>query len=73
VGLFAVIGDAAQVNGFALAGARVLPAENPDEVVRAWESLSDDTVVVLLTNEAAAALGETRAQPAQWLSVVMPT
>jgi vacuolar-type H+-ATPase subunit F/Vma7 len=73
VGLFAVIGDAAHVHGFALAGATVLPAEDPDEVVRAWESLSDDTVVVLLTNEAAAALGETRAQQARWLRVVMPT
>lgn len=73
MGLFAVIGGAAHVNGFALAGATVLPAEDPDEVVRAWESLSDDTVVVLLTDTALAALGETRTQQAQWLSVVMPT
>lgn len=54
----AVIGEATAVQGFALAGAVVCPAENQDEAAAAWRSLPPDIVVVVLTVRAASWLGE---------------
>jgi vacuolar-type H+-ATPase subunit F/Vma7 len=56
MGLLVVLGEAARVEGFALGGATVIPAEGPDAVRRAWESLPDDVAVVVLTGQAADAL-----------------
>jgi len=53
----AVIGEATVVQGFALAGAVVCPAESQDEARSAWRSLPPDIVVVVLTARAAAWLG----------------
>lgn len=55
-GTVAVLGEAALVEPYALAGARVLPAGTPDEVRAAWHASADDVLVVLLTPAAAAAL-----------------
>ena len=62
----AVIGEAVRVQGYALAGAVVYPAEDADQARAAWRSLSPDTAVVVLTARAAAWLGEpaTRWRPA---------
>ncbi|HEX6872252.1 MAG TPA: V-type ATP synthase subunit F [Micromonosporaceae bacterium] len=54
----AVIGAEAQIRGFALAGAVVLPADDPGQVRSAWQALPADVAVVLLTVSAAAALPE---------------
>jgi vacuolar-type H+-ATPase subunit F/Vma7 len=72
MGLLVVLGEKARVDGFALGGATVIPAESPDAVRRAWTSLPDDVTVVVLTHQAAGALGNDMTQRADVLSVVMP-
>ncbi len=51
-----VVGEPAVVAGYAMAGATVMPAEGPAEVRRAWEGLTPDTTLVILTTAAAAHL-----------------
>ena len=66
----AIIGAEAEIAGFGLAGATVLPAEEPEAVLATWRSLGDDVAVVILTSRAARALaGRTASWP---LTVVMP-
>jgi vacuolar-type H+-ATPase subunit F/Vma7 len=55
-GTVAVIGEEVLVRGFGLAGARVLPAEDPAAVRAAWQELPGEVVLVILTRPAAAAL-----------------
>jgi hypothetical protein len=52
-GTVAVIGEQPQVRGYALAGAVVLAADGADAVHRAWASLDDQTILVILTKNAA--------------------
>lgn len=52
----AVLGERAKVQGFALAGAMVLIAEDAEQARTAWESLGADVAVVVLTPLAAASL-----------------
>jgi len=54
----AVIGEEHRVDGYRLAGATVLVAEDADAVGRAWRALPEDADVVLLTALAAASLAE---------------
>ncbi|HEY7260219.1 MAG TPA: V-type ATP synthase subunit F [Trebonia sp.] len=68
----AVIGEGFRVQGFALAGALVRTAENKDEAVAAWRSLPPDVAVVVVTDRAAAWLGETPQPSRAALLVVMP-
>jgi vacuolar-type H+-ATPase subunit F/Vma7 len=56
MGRIVALGEAVRVGGFALGGATVLAAEDPDDVRRIWASLPDDVAVVLLTSDAASAL-----------------
>ncbi|WP_327048758.1 V-type ATP synthase subunit F [Microbispora sp. NBC_01189] len=74
VGTVAVIGEAVRVAGFGLAGARVLVAEDAEEVRTAWLSLGPGVAVVVLTPRAAKALGATGPGEASGgpLTVVMP-
>jgi vacuolar-type H+-ATPase subunit F/Vma7 len=67
----AVIGEGTAVQGFALAGAVVCPAENQDEAAAAWRSLPPDIAVVVLTARAAAWLGEMLQRRRGVLPVVM--
>ncbi len=67
----AAIGEAELVSGFALAGVEVHPAAGEDEVRLAWERLSDDVVLVVLTPAAASALPEDDAAKRR-LRVVLP-
>ena len=70
-GTVAVIGEQAQVRAYALAGAVVLAADGADAVHRAWASLDDQTILVILTKNAAAHLTEELA--ANWpLTAVIP-
>jgi vacuolar-type H+-ATPase subunit F/Vma7 len=55
MGGVAVIGEATLVRGFALAGAVVLAADDPEAVRAAWRGLPEDVSVVILTEAAAAA------------------
>jgi vacuolar-type H+-ATPase subunit F/Vma7 len=66
----AVIGEETRVQGFALAGALVCPATEPDSVRAAWAGLADDIAVVVLTPAAAEALDATPV--GDRLTVVMP-
>ncbi|MFG1749176.1 hypothetical protein [Streptosporangium sandarakinum] len=65
----AIIGEAVRVTGYGLAGALVLPAEDPGEVRAAWRGLGPDVAVAILTPRAAAALADADGGP---LRVVMP-
>lgn len=67
----AVIGEAVRVQGYALAGAVVYPAEDADQARAAWRSLPPDTAVVVLTARAAAWLSEAQRRDGV-LAVVMP-
>jgi hypothetical protein len=70
MGRVAALGEWARVEGFGLAGALVLGAEDPASVRAAWAGLDADVVLVVLTPEAAEALGDTTT--AGRLTVVMP-
>jgi hypothetical protein len=60
VGRIAVLGETPRVDGWALAGALVLPAAGADAVLEAWEGLAGDIEVVVLTPDADRILGERR-------------
>ena len=66
------IGAQQQVAGFALAGARVYPADSAEQARAAWRALPDTVAVVILTEAAADALGADRLAPQAPLTVVMP-
>ncbi|MFF5211097.1 V-type ATP synthase subunit F [Streptosporangium sp. NPDC000396] len=66
----AVIGEAARVAGFQLAGALMLLAEDAETARTAWRTLDPDVAVVILTPKAAIAIGEVSGGP---LTAVMPT
>jgi vacuolar-type H+-ATPase subunit F/Vma7 len=69
----AVVGEQLRVEGFSLAGAVVLAADDAAAVRSAWASLGPDVAVVVLTPRAAAALAaELDAGGATPLTVVMP-
>ena len=68
----AVIGAGPRVGGYALAGVRVIVAEEPAEVRAAWRDLPADVALVLLTDAAAAALAGDRGDRTLPLVVVMP-
>ena len=68
----AVIGEAVRTAGFALAGAVVLPAENPAEARAAWDALPADIAVLVLTPRAAGWLGEAPRSRRDVLLAVMP-
>lgn len=70
MGTVAVIGEEVRVRGFGLAGAQVLPAEAPEQVRAAWQELPDCVSLVILTDTAAAALGDL--DPGARLVAVMP-
>ena len=68
----AVIGEAVRVEGYALAGAVVYPAEDADQARTAWRTMPPDIAVVVLTARAAAWLGEAPQRRNGVLQVVMP-
>ncbi|MFE0517121.1 V-type ATP synthase subunit F [Streptomyces sp. NPDC058964] len=74
MGTVAAIGSRTGVCGLALAGVDVLVAEDPDTVRRTWRTLPGTVGLVILTAQAAEALGgEAMAPgPSRPLTVVMP-
>lgn len=73
MGVLVALGESALVEGFGLAGATVMCADDPDSVRRAWASLPDDVAVVLLTAEAAAVLSDSEPPRGELLTAVMPS
>ncbi|MGD0084753.1 MAG: hypothetical protein ABSD78_16405 [Acidimicrobiales bacterium] len=73
MGRVAVIGETVHVEGFALAGATVICTEDATGARDAWLTLADDTVLVVLTPMAAAAVGGIPASNDDVLTVVIPT
>ena len=71
VGRVAVLGTRVRVQGFALAGALVESSDDDTSTRAAWRALPADVSVVVLTPEAAAALGDLLPD-AHRLTVVMP-
>lgn len=53
-----MIGEPAMVDGYALAGAIVIPAEGPTETRRAWRDLPPEVSLVVLTESAASVLAD---------------
>ncbi len=68
----AVIGAPELVTGFALGGARVYPVTSADEARAAWRQLPSSVAVVLLSELAAAALGDATAARAAPLTMRLP-
>ena len=68
-----VVGESHLVEGFVLGGARVIPADRPEEVRRAWEQLPEEAICILTPNaaEVVSALADPGG-PSRRLSVVMP-
>ena len=71
MGAVVVIGESALVGGYALAGAIVMPADEPAEVSRAWQDLPPSVSLVILTAAAAQAVPD-ELRSAGPLSAVMP-
>lgn len=66
----AIIGERAKILGLGMTEAVVLPAEEPEAVLAAWQSLDADVDIVVLTTRAAHTLdGHTSSWP---LTAVMP-
>lgn len=61
-----VLGEDVHVRGFALAGAAVEVAEGQEEVTRAWEQLTKDAGLLVLTPAAAEILDD-RLEERPWL------
>jgi vacuolar-type H+-ATPase subunit F/Vma7 len=56
VSRIAALGRWTELAGYALAGVEVVDVRNPEAVRLAWDGLSDDVGIVLLTAEARRAL-----------------
>ncbi|KHL04217.1 V-type ATP synthase subunit F [Sinomonas humi] len=52
------LGESSALAGFAMAGVRVLAAEDSAEVRRRWADLPPETGLVILTNRAAEAVAD---------------
>lgn len=76
MGTVVALGEAVAVAGFALAGARVVVAETPEQVRRAWADLLEAGVaVVVLSDRAGVVLGaelDEPARPDRPLTAVLP-
>ena len=68
----AALGAAADVDGFALAGALVAVAEDDDDIDAQWDALPHDVVVLILTRRAADRLAGRVHERDRLLTVVMP-
>lgn len=66
------IGAQPLIAGFALAGVRTCPADDAAEVRAVWGTAAVRAAVVVLTPDAAAALGSDRTSVSAPLTVVMP-
>ena len=70
--VIAALGAPEILAGYELAGARLIPAKTDEDVRQAWSTLPEDTAVVLLTADAAAALAGHLDNDAAPLTVALP-
>jgi len=68
MGRIVAIGESVRVQALALAGVLVLPGDDPDQSRASWLGLPPDVDLVILTPEAAAAVGDGSGP----LRIVMP-
>ena len=68
----AVVGSAHRIQPLAVAGAESHAADTPDEVIAAWQGLGPDVAVLVLTAEAALALGRRVEDRRDLLVTVLP-
>jgi vacuolar-type H+-ATPase subunit F/Vma7 len=66
------LGETARVQGFAVAGALVFPADEQHDVSSAWDTLPADLGVLILTPAAARLLDARLDERPNLLAVVMP-
>lgn len=71
--LAAAIGDERRLAGYALAGVAVRPAGSREEVEAAFESLDEETALLVLTPEAHAVLGPVLAERDDLVWAVLPS
>ena len=67
----AAVGDPHRIQLLAIAGVDAHPAASDDEAIEAWRELTDDVAVLILTPEAARALGSRVAERRDLLVTVM--
>jgi len=67
----AAIGERERVRGFAFAGVRVSPADDPQSVRAAWQALPQDVALLILTPAARSALRSELEASEQLLCAVM--
>jgi vacuolar-type H+-ATPase subunit F/Vma7 len=67
-----VLGEAGRVRGYRLAGATVVEARGSTEISAAWSTLPPDTVLLILTADAAAALRHLLADRPRLVWAVIP-
>lgn len=73
-GTVAALGEGARIEGFALAGVLLRPAEDPAAVRSTWRELPREVAVVILTKAAALALGPAVVESTSYpIAVVMPS
>ena len=65
------IGGSGSLDGFALVGVTVVRTTSDEDVLAAWQALDDDVALVVLSPEAALALGD-RLDHEDRLTVVTP-
>lgn len=66
------IGPESMMVGWSLAGVALCPAQTPDEVRVAWQTLPASVGVVVLAREAADVLGASLRAPDAPITVVVP-
>lgn len=66
------LGERARVEGFALAGVEVIGLDDPKDVRHAWEQLTDEVAVLLLTPAARAHLSDEIASRPDLVWTVIP-
>lgn len=72
MGAVVAIGDDRALDGFALAGVVVVRAHSPVQAVEAWHGLAPDVSLVILSAEAADALGDALGERPEVLTAVLP-
>ncbi len=68
----AALGERPRVEGFALAGVHVVPAEDAAAVRAAWHALDREVAALILTSAARAALDDLLAKRPELLWTVIP-
>lgn len=71
MGAVVVVGEANRVEGYRLAGATVVVAEDASAARRAWADIGADTALVIVTAAAARVL-DAELAASELLTVVMP-